>query len=62
MNTNQEQELTQKPVSESCEDNQTIQEGQKGELYKKIISFLQTISSSLNNLFTALFKLRFRAT
>ncbi|OYD92301.1 hypothetical protein CDG76_22350 [Nostoc sp. 'Peltigera membranacea cyanobiont' 210A] len=56
MNTNQEQELTQNPVSESGEDNQTIEEGQKGELYKKIISFFQTIPSSLNNLFTALFK------
>ncbi|MHC5863227.1 MAG: hypothetical protein ACYTXK_40865, partial [Nostoc sp.] len=56
MNTNQEQELTQNPLSQSGEDNQTIEEGQKGELYKKIISFFQTIPSSLNNLFTALFK------
>ncbi|MEH1923805.1 hypothetical protein [Nostoc sp.] len=56
MNANQEQELTQNPVSQSEETNQTIQGVQKADFYKNIILFLQPILSGLNKLFVALFK------
>lgn len=56
MNTNQDQQLNQNSVSQSSENNQTIEGVQKGEFYQKIISFLQPIPSGLKKLFVALFK------